>query len=51
MPYLQFDVPNRYPTTVKREAAVRIAVVYAAAMETTPARVTVGFRELGEGSP
>ena len=50
MPYLQLDVPNRYPTEVKRAAAVRIAALYARTMDTTPARVTVGFRELGEGN-
>ncbi|HEX4610266.1 MAG TPA: tautomerase family protein [Urbifossiella sp.] len=50
MPYLQLDVPGRYPVGVKREAARRIAALYARAMDTTPARVTVGFRELGEGN-
>lgn len=50
MPYLQLDVPKRYSTDVKRAAALRIAALYARTMDTTPARVTVGFRELGEGN-
>ena len=50
MPYLQLDVPNHYPAETKRAAALRIATLYARTMDTTPARVTVGFRELGEGN-
>ncbi|VTR95820.1 Tautomerase protein OS=Salinisphaera shabanensis E1L3A GN=SSPSH_002687 PE=4 SV=1: Tautomerase [Gemmata massiliana] len=50
MPYLQLDVPGSYPTETKREVARRIAALYAKSMDTTPARVTVGFRELGAGN-
>jgi hypothetical protein len=47
MPYLKLAVPGRYPADVKRAAATVIVALYAGAMGTTPARVTVGFRELG----
>lgn len=50
MPYLQLDVPGHYPAQAKREAARRMAALYARAMSTTAARVTVGFRELGDGN-
>lgn len=49
MPYLQLDVPNRYPLEVKRDLARRLGDEYARIMQTTPDLVTVAFRELGEG--
>ena len=49
MPYLQFDVPNRYPLEVKRSLARRMGEQYARIMQTKPELVTVAFRELGEG--
>src|SRR5262249_21829228 len=49
MPYLQLDVPNRYPFEVKRDLARRLGDEYARIMQTTPDLVTVAFRELGEG--
>lgn len=49
MPYLQLDVPCSFPADVKRRLARRMGEVYARIMETSPARVRVGFRELGEG--
>lgn len=49
MPYLQLDVPNRYPVEVKRALARRFGDQYARIMQTTPELVTVAFRELGEG--
>ena len=49
MPYLQLDVPNHYPVDVKRDLARRLGDQYARFMQTTPDRVTVAFRELGEG--
>ncbi len=50
MPYLQLDVAARYPSEVKRTLAHRLGDLYAEIMLTTPQRVSVGFRELSEGS-
>lgn len=50
MPYLQLDVPERYPADVKRRLARRLGETYAQIMETTADRVSVGIRELPEGS-
>jgi phenylpyruvate tautomerase PptA (4-oxalocrotonate tautomerase family) len=50
MPYLQLDVPNHYPTDVKRRLARRMGEIYARIMQTTPDKVRVAFRELPEGS-
>ena len=44
MPYLQLDVPNRYPVEVKRGLARRLGDEYARIMQTTPELVTVAFR-------
>jgi phenylpyruvate tautomerase PptA (4-oxalocrotonate tautomerase family) len=49
MPYLQLDVPNRFPLDVKRGLARRLGDIYARIMQTAPDLVTVAFRELGEG--
>jgi phenylpyruvate tautomerase PptA (4-oxalocrotonate tautomerase family) len=49
MPYLQLDVPNRYPVDVKRKLARRLGDIFARIMQTTPDMVTVAFRELSEG--
>jgi phenylpyruvate tautomerase PptA (4-oxalocrotonate tautomerase family) len=49
MPYLQLDVPNRYPVELKRALARRLGDSYARIMQTMPELVTVAFRELGDG--
>lgn len=49
MPYLQLDVPHRYPVEVKRALARRWGNDYARIMQTKAELVTVAFRELGEG--
>jgi len=49
MPYLQLDVPRAYPAEDKRRLARRMGEIYARIMQTDPARVRVGFRELSEG--
>ena len=49
MPYLQLDVPNRYPVDVKRRLAQHFGDIFARIMQTTPDYVTVAFRELAEG--
>jgi phenylpyruvate tautomerase PptA (4-oxalocrotonate tautomerase family) len=50
MPYLQFDLPGTYPIMTKRLLAARLAALYAEVMQTTPGRVNVAFRELGDGN-
>ena len=50
MPHLQLEVPATYPVTVKRALARRLGDLYAQIMQTTPDRVDVSFRELGEGT-
>ncbi len=50
MPYLQLDVAARYPIEIKRALAQQLGKLYAEVMQTTPERVSVGFRELSEGS-
>ena len=50
MPYLQLDVPQRYPIEVKQRLAKRMGDLYAEHMQTTPDKVRVGFRELADGS-
>jgi len=49
MPYLQLDVPGRYPAEVKRDLAQRMGAQFAGLMQTTPDLVNIAFRELGEG--
>jgi phenylpyruvate tautomerase PptA (4-oxalocrotonate tautomerase family) len=49
MPYIQLDVPHRYPIDVKRNLARRLGNIFAGVMQTTPDYVTVAFRELAEG--
>ena len=48
-PYLQLDIPNRYPLDLKRDLARRLGETFAHIMQATPDLVTVAFRELGEG--
>ncbi|HTX38089.1 MAG TPA: hypothetical protein VME43_23830 [Bryobacteraceae bacterium] len=50
MPYLQLDVPARYPSGLKRGLAQRLGRTYAEIMQTTSDLVIVTFRELGEGN-
>ena len=50
MPYLQLDVPRRYPVEVKRPLAGRLGDIYADVMQTTPNKVAIAFRELETGS-
>jgi phenylpyruvate tautomerase PptA (4-oxalocrotonate tautomerase family) len=50
MPYLQLDVSGRYPIEVKSPLARRLGKIYADVMQTSPNRVIIAFRELGEGS-
>ena len=47
MPYLQFDLPERYPAETKRALALKLGALYAEIMQTSPGIVKVAFRELG----
>lgn len=49
MPYLQLDVPRHYSSESKRRFARRIGSAYAEIMQTTPNKVAVAIRELGDG--
>ena len=49
MPYLQLDIPNRYPLDLKRDLARRLGETFAHMMQSRPDLVTVAFRELSEG--
>src|SRR4051812_42682609 len=48
MPYLHLDLPVAVAPPERAEIAARLARLYAEVMQTSPQRVTVGFRELGE---
>jgi phenylpyruvate tautomerase PptA (4-oxalocrotonate tautomerase family) len=50
MPYLQLDIPRRYPTEVKRRLAQQLGALFALQMQTTQHKVAVAFRELPGGS-
>ena len=50
MPYLQLEVPQRYPFDVKQRLAKRMGDLYALHMQTSPDKVRVAFRELPDGS-
>ena len=48
MPYLHLDLPLAVAPADRAEIVGRLARLYADVMETSPERVTVAFRELGE---
>jgi len=48
VPYLHLDLPLAVAPSDRAEIAGRLARLYARVMETSPERVTVAFRELGE---
>jgi phenylpyruvate tautomerase PptA (4-oxalocrotonate tautomerase family) len=47
VPYLQFDLPSAHTAETKSRLAERVGRQYAEVMQTSPAIVKVGFRELG----
>ena len=49
MPYLQLDVPDRYPADVKRSLAKQMGKIYARIMQTDPGLVSIAIRELPDG--
>jgi phenylpyruvate tautomerase PptA (4-oxalocrotonate tautomerase family) len=48
VPYLHLDLPRPVAPADRRRIAARLARLYADVMETSPERVTVAFRELGD---
>jgi phenylpyruvate tautomerase PptA (4-oxalocrotonate tautomerase family) len=49
VPYLQIDVPNRYPLPQKQRLAKRLGEIYAEVMQTNVKRVSIAIRELADG--
>jgi phenylpyruvate tautomerase PptA (4-oxalocrotonate tautomerase family) len=49
VPFLHLDVPLAVPTADRCRIAERLARLYAEVMQTSPERVTVAIRELGDG--
>jgi phenylpyruvate tautomerase PptA (4-oxalocrotonate tautomerase family) len=48
VPYLHLDLPRAVAPADRGRIAARLARLYADVMETSPERVTVAFRELGD---
>ena len=49
MPYLQLDVNENYPSSVKRTLAAAMCETYARMISVDIRRISVAIRELGEG--
>ena len=49
MPYLQIDVPDRYPLLQKQRLAKRLGEIYAEIMQASVKRISVAIRELADG--
>jgi phenylpyruvate tautomerase PptA (4-oxalocrotonate tautomerase family) len=49
VPYLQIDVPNRYPLAQKQRLAKRLGEVYAETMQASVRRISIAIRELADG--
>jgi len=49
MPYLQLDLNDRYPAEAKQRLAEKMSRTYAEMMSVDIRRISVAFRELGEG--
>ncbi|QHI97488.1 tautomerase [Xylophilus rhododendri] len=49
MPYLQLDLNEHYPTATKQRLAEAMCRTYADMMSVDVRRISVAFRELGEG--
>src|ERR1700744_5057104 len=50
MPYLHLDLNGHYETSVKQQLAQQLGDIYSDIMQADVRRVTVTFRELGEGN-
>src|SRR6202012_213141 len=50
MPYLQLDVNGHYPAAKKQQLAEKMSATYARMMSVDIRRISVAFRELGDGN-
>lgn len=49
MPYLQLDVNDSYPVTVKQALARKMSLTYARLMTVDIRRISIAIREVGQG--
>jgi phenylpyruvate tautomerase PptA (4-oxalocrotonate tautomerase family) len=49
LPYLQIDVPRRYPLAQKKRLANRLGEIYAEIMQANVNRISIAVRELADG--
>src|SRR5580698_698967 len=50
MPYLQLDLNDHYSTAIKQQLAAKMSATYARMMSVDIRRISVAFRELGDGN-
>jgi phenylpyruvate tautomerase PptA (4-oxalocrotonate tautomerase family) len=50
MPYLQLDLNGHYPATKKQQLAAKMSSTYARMMSVDIRRISIAFRELGDGN-
>lgn len=50
MPYLHLDLNKSYPSATKQALAAQLSEIFTRIMHSDPRRMTVTFRELGEGN-
>jgi phenylpyruvate tautomerase PptA (4-oxalocrotonate tautomerase family) len=50
MPYLQLDLNGHYPVAIKQQLAGKMSETYARMMSVDIRRISVAFRELGDGN-
>jgi phenylpyruvate tautomerase PptA (4-oxalocrotonate tautomerase family) len=50
MPYLQLDLNGHYPDATKQQLAGKMSATYARMMSVDIRRISVAFRELGDGN-
>jgi phenylpyruvate tautomerase PptA (4-oxalocrotonate tautomerase family) len=50
MPYLQLDLNSHYPVAIKQQLAGKMSATYAHMMSVDIRRISVAFRELGDGN-
>jgi phenylpyruvate tautomerase PptA (4-oxalocrotonate tautomerase family) len=50
MPYLQLDLNGHYPVAIKQQLAGKMSVTYAQMMSVDIRRISVAFREVGDGN-
>ena len=50
MPYLQLDLNDHYPAAIKQQLAAMMSKTYARMMSVDIRRISIAFRELGDGN-